>query len=66
MDKFAGTELLITAKSAKVWYVIERPITEDIIPQKDIKRLFTTTSKPLAVAFAEGRVSVSGQPIRAF
>lgn len=57
-------EILISPFSAKKWQVVERPEGERPLERNEVKVLYTTTSKQLAVAFAEGRQSITGQVIR--
>ncbi len=59
------TELVIHPFSAKRWQVIERLKTDGVSPlaPPKIKLLITYSKKELAVAFAEGRQSVTGQSI---
>lgn len=58
------TELLIHPHSARKWSVICRPDKEGRLDLMDIKNIYTARSKELCVAFAEGRQSVTGEPIR--
>lgn len=58
------TELFITPRSAKCWQVVIRPAEVRRLEMNEIKVIYTAKRKDLAVAFAEGRSSITGEPIR--
>jgi hypothetical protein len=58
------TELLIHGVTVKRWQVVQRANVDRPLERDEYKVLATFTSKVLAVAWAEGRASVTGQVIR--
>lgn len=63
-EDYKGTELVISPRSKSCWQLVQRVLADRPLNRNEVRALSTFHNRQLAITFAEGRSSITGQQIR--